>query len=227
MPITRSPSTDCIASVTMPAGLVKLMTHASGREPTGALGDVEGHRHGAQPVGQPAGADGLLARARPRRGRLARRRVRPARPPTRIAEKTKSAPRKRRVEVGRWSAPRGGRCARRRPARQHRATAASRAGIHVVQHDLGDPAGGVVAQQGPVDQRHPEAAAAENRQPHPSTTSTPAARHCCEDRRVGVVVGHQDVDVLADRRPACARAGELVPSATSDHLAAPPRSWPA
>ncbi|CAM5728211.1 hypothetical protein SANTM175S_07884 [Streptomyces antimycoticus] len=30
MPITRSPSTRCIASVTMPAGLVKSMTHASG-----------------------------------------------------------------------------------------------------------------------------------------------------------------------------------------------------
>ena len=30
MPITRSPSTRLIASVTMPAGLVKLMTHADG-----------------------------------------------------------------------------------------------------------------------------------------------------------------------------------------------------
>ncbi len=30
MPITRSPSTRCIASVIMPAGLVKLMTHACG-----------------------------------------------------------------------------------------------------------------------------------------------------------------------------------------------------
>ena len=29
MPTTRSPSRDRIASVTMPAGLVKLMTHAS------------------------------------------------------------------------------------------------------------------------------------------------------------------------------------------------------
>ncbi len=30
MPITRSPSTRLIASVTTPTGLVKLMTHASG-----------------------------------------------------------------------------------------------------------------------------------------------------------------------------------------------------
>ena len=30
MPTTRSPRTDCIASVIIPAGLVKLMTHASG-----------------------------------------------------------------------------------------------------------------------------------------------------------------------------------------------------
>ncbi len=30
MPTTRVPSTCCIASVIMPAGLVKLMTHAEG-----------------------------------------------------------------------------------------------------------------------------------------------------------------------------------------------------
>ena len=30
MPTTRSPSTPCIASVTIPAGFVKLMTHAPG-----------------------------------------------------------------------------------------------------------------------------------------------------------------------------------------------------
>jgi hypothetical protein len=30
MPTTRSPSTRCIASVIIPAGLVKLMTHACG-----------------------------------------------------------------------------------------------------------------------------------------------------------------------------------------------------
>ena len=61
MPTTRSPSTDCIACVTRPAGLVKLMTHASGASACDPLGDVQRGRHRAQPVADPARTRRLLA----------------------------------------------------------------------------------------------------------------------------------------------------------------------
>ncbi len=51
-------------------------------------------------------------------------------------------------------------------------------GIRVVEHDLGDPAGGVVPQQGAVDEGHAEAAAPEDGQPHRSAppADRPSAR---------------------------------------------------
>ena len=51
-------------------------------------------------------------------------------------------------------------------------------GIRVVEHDLGDPAGGVVAQEGAVDERHAEPPTAEDRQSHgaPSSDRTNASR---------------------------------------------------
>ena len=50
-----------MASVTRPAGLVKLMTQASGASAGDAAGDVDGDRDGAQAVGDAARADRLLA----------------------------------------------------------------------------------------------------------------------------------------------------------------------
>ena len=47
--------------MTSPAGLVKLMTQASGASRGDAAGDVDGDRDGAQPVRDAAGADRLLA----------------------------------------------------------------------------------------------------------------------------------------------------------------------
>ena len=60
MPITRSPRYGIIASVTIPAGLVKLMTHASGASAAIRCSDRRRHRQRPQPVRDPAGADGLL-----------------------------------------------------------------------------------------------------------------------------------------------------------------------
>ena len=49
MPTTRAPSSACMASVIIPAGLVKLMTYAPGATRATLRGDLERDRDGPQP----------------------------------------------------------------------------------------------------------------------------------------------------------------------------------
>lgn len=93
MPITRPPSSSAMASVTSPAGLVKLMTHASGavrailRAIARATGTVR------RPYAMPP-APTVSWPSTPSARAIRSSAARPSRPPTRMAEKMKSAPRR-------------------------------------------------------------------------------------------------------------------------------------
>ena len=98
---------------------------------------------------------------------------------------------------------------------EHAADRRQPGGVEVVQHHVGDPALGAVGQQRPVDQRHAEAAAAEDGEPHrPRLTShvppspQSAARVVARASRVARV-GDHDVEVLRAAHPGHAGAGEL------------------
>ena len=82
-------------------------------------------------------------------------------------------------------------------------------GVEVVQRDVRDPALGAVGQQGPVDQGHAEATAAEDAQPHASITSTPASPNAVDRGGVGTRVGDDDVEVLRTAHPRHPGAWEL------------------
>ena len=152
----------------MPAGLVKLMTHASGASRRDALGDVEGDRHGAQRrrPGRPGRWSPGRARPRSRATRSSRGAAGQAADPDRREDEVGAA--QRRVEVGRWSSTRGGSACSAPSCSSTSATAARRPASTSCRTTSVDPAAGVVAQQGAVDEGHPEAAAAEDGQPHPT-----------------------------------------------------------
>ncbi len=152
-------------------------------------GDVDGDGHGAQTVGDAARADGLLAEhALGERHPLV---VRPARQPADADRgEDEAGARERLVEVGGGGHPGGvGDTGGLLP--QYTGHRIQSTVVQVVQDDLGDPPFPAVGQQGTVHERHPESAAAQNRQLHvcslpgtpATTTSAPACRRA--DRVTG------------------------------------------
>ena len=120
--------------MTRPAGLVKLISQACGARSAIGARDVQRHRQRAQTVGQTAGADRLLAE-QPSDSARRSSATRPAAPPTRIAENTKSAPANAAVSdvvVDTRTAGRVG---------QHRARSPAAVDADVVQHQLVDEPG--------------------------------------------------------------------------------------
>ena len=221
MPITRSPRCGDIASVTMPAGLVKLMTQASGATAAIRRAISVRDRHRPQPVGDAARADGLLAEhALVERDPLVDA-PGPSSPPTRIAENTKSAPRSASSRSVVDARPPGRRVTPAACSASTRAIAASRDGVGVVQGDVGDPALAAVGQQRPVDQRDPEAAAAEDASASRLDHLHPRLVERRERRRVGAGVGDHDVEVLRARRPGRCRC----PGTCRRRRAARPGRW--
>ena len=214
-----------MASVTRPAGLVKLMTQASGASAATRRAMSIGDRDGAQAVGDAARADRLLpehalGQGDPLVGGAA---LQPA-DADRGEDEVGAA--QRLVEVGGDAhlgrVGRRRRPARRAPARSPRSRAASRS----CRTTCGDPALGVVAEQRPVDQRHPESAAAEDRQPHASITSTPAS----SQRGAGSPgrhrrVGHHHVEVLGTADPRHARCRGTCRRRRAGRPGRWPRSW--
>ena len=138
-----------MASVTRPAGLVKLMTQASGASRGDPPGDVDGDRDRAQPVGDAARADRLLAedalvQGDPLVGGAALQ----AADADRGEDEVGAA--QRLVEVG------GDACTARGVGRppaacsaSTRATAPQPGGVQVVQGDVGDAALGAVRRAAP------------------------------------------------------------------------------
>ncbi len=143
--------------------------------------------------------------------------VRPARPPTRIAEKTKSAPVtavSRSVVVatrGACSCP-AAICWSTCP------TAARRRLVHVVQDHLVDPAVAGVAQQRAVHEGDAEPAASENGQPHDRSTSTPAAAHASSVSGSAPSLVTSTSMSVHGAHPQGPRPGQLVPVGQQHHL---------
>ena len=108
MPTTRSPSTACIASVTMPGRVGEVDDPGvRARRAATRSATCTRDRHGAQPVGDPAGAGRLLAEHAEVEGDpLVGRAPLEAADPDRA--RTRSRPRERLVEVESSCAPRGG-----------------------------------------------------------------------------------------------------------------------
>lgn len=92
MPVTREPSTEAIASVTVPAGLVKLMTRAPGASSAIRSAILSATGTVRSPYSTPP-APTVSWPSSPSESGMCSSATRPAVPPTRIAEKTKSAPR--------------------------------------------------------------------------------------------------------------------------------------
>ena len=176
MPTARSPSTCWTASVTIPAGFVKLISHAPGARSAiaSASATITGIVRSAKQM--PARPGRLLPEHAERRAGRSSSTTRPSSWPTRIAQNTKSGALDRVVEVGR---ARGTAAAPPCSAASPSSTApirSSRVGVDVVQHDLLEPEPLRLAEQRAVDQRHAEPAAADDRELHATVTSTPAAR---------------------------------------------------
>ena len=152
--------------------------------------------------------------------------VRPSRPPTRIAEKTKSAPRSASSRSVVAVTPRARRRRRRllgEHARRSRRAGRRRGRAATTSVDPPSPR---VAQQRPVHERDPEPAAAENGQPHAMTTSTPASTTRLErvpGRRPSLVTSTSMSSGPQTR--ASPVPGNLCAVGQQHDLVARPRSW--
>ena len=164
MPTTRSPSTCCAASVTMPAGLVKLISHAFGRSFGDRLGELDHRRDRAEREADPAGAGRLLPEHADReRDRLVDH---PALEPADADRgEDEVGALDRVVEVGRG------------PERQLLAALLGEpvqdgrhplhpALVEIVQHDLVEREALALGQQRPVDERDAEPSSADDRELH-------------------------------------------------------------
>ena len=182
------------------------MTQASGASRGDPPGDVHGHRDRAQAVRDAARRRPSPGRARPRRARPARRRPGP-RGRRRGSRRRRSRRRARAssrsvVTVTSGASGTAGGLLGEHPARSPSSRPASRS----CRATCGDPALAAVRQQRPVDQRDPEAAAAENRQLHvPSDHLDPRLAQRGTGRRVRGRVGHHDVQLLGAADPRHAR----------------------
>ena len=188
MPTARSPSTCWTASVTIPAGFVKLISQAFGAclAIVSARRTITGIVRSAKQM--PPGPV-VSWPSTPSPSGTSSSTTRPSSWPTRIAQKTKSAPStastrsvvarngSRVAVLGREPVEHVRRCAPAATASMSCRTTSSQA----------EPLG--LLQQRAVDERDAEAAAADDRQLHATVTSIPAAstaeRHGGRQRRVG------------------------------------------
>ncbi len=149
-------------------------------------GEVHRDRHGAQAVGDAAGADGLLAEDPLGQGHLF-----VGGPALEAADADR---REDEVGAGQRLVQVGGRdhLGRVRHALrlfgQHPGDGREPSLVHVVQHHAGDAPGPPVGQQRPVHERHAEAAPTNDRQPHPANL-TRRAEGTAGDVRQGRGVG--------------------------------------
>ena len=164
MPITRSPSTRWTASVTIPAGLVKFTSHASGAwsRIVSASRIICGIVRSAKQI--PPGPVVSCPRTSSASGTDSSI-TRPSSRPTRIAQNTKSAPSTASVEVG-GDGERQVPAALVGEALEHGAHALEAARVDVVEHDLVERERLAAAQQSAVHERHPEPSATDDRELH-------------------------------------------------------------